>query len=125
MFNLTKTGIATAICAVMAISALPTESRAGVMRITDKSSVSLASPTDQVHWRRYYHRHWGRWNYGGPRAYGYWPGTTAPLLTAPSVAADGMYCATPVKTCLLYEAGWLGTGCSCKIPGGLARGTVE
>ena len=118
MFNLTKTGIATVICAVIAISALPTESRAGVMRITDKSSVSLASPTDQVHWRRYCHRHW-------PRAYGYWPGTTAPLLTAPSVAADGMYCATPVKTCLLYEPGWLGTGCSCKIPGGLARGTVE
>ena len=34
------------------------------MRITDKSSVSLASMTDQVHWRRHCHRHLGSWHNG-------------------------------------------------------------
>jgi len=64
---------------------------------------------------------------------------TAPLMTGRSVAVSGPesypvpggvagpghYCATPVKTCLLYEPGWLGTGCSCKVPGGRARGFVQ
>lgn len=50
---------------------------------------------------------------------------TAPLMTGRSVAASGNYCATPVKTCLLYEPGWVGTGCSCKVTGGRARGTVQ
>lgn len=48
--------------------------------------------------------------------------------TAPvpgGVAGPGNYCATPVKTCLLREPGWLGTGCSCKVPGGRARGFVQ
>ena len=60
---------------------------------------------------------------------------TAPLVTGrsvavsavagPGVAGSGSYCATPVKTCLLYESGWLGTGCSCRVPGGHARGFVQ
>jgi hypothetical protein len=60
---------------------------------------------------------------------------TAPLVTGrsvavsavagPGVAGSGNYCATPVKTCLLYESGWLGTGCSCRVYGGYARGFVE
>ena len=50
---------------------------------------------------------------------------TAPLVTGRSVAASGNYCATPVRTCLLYEPGWLGTGCSCRVYGGHARGLVE
>jgi hypothetical protein len=41
------------------------------------------------------------------------------------VVPSGDYCATPVKTCLLREPGVLGTGCSCHIPGGIARGVVE
>jgi hypothetical protein len=41
------------------------------------------------------------------------------------VAGSGNYCATSVKTCLLREPGWLGTGCSCRIPGGHARGFVQ
>ena len=46
---------------------------------------------------------------------------------APSapVASEGYYCATNVKTCLLNEPGWLGTGCSCKVSFGRARGIVE
>lgn len=64
---------------------------------------------------------------------------TAPLMTGRSVAVSGgisspvsgraggpgNYCATSVKTCLLYEPGWLGTGCSCRVSDGLARGFVE
>lgn len=55
---------------------------------------------------------------------------TAPLMTGRSVAVTGAagsgnYCTTPIKTCLLEESGWLGTGCSCKVPGGHARGFVE
>ena len=55
---------------------------------------------------------------------------TAPLMTGRSVAVavgagSGNSCATPVRTCLLYEPGWLGTGCSCRVPGGHARGFVQ
>ncbi len=64
---------------------------------------------------------------------------TAPLMTGRSVAVSGAasspvpggvagpgnYCATSVKTCLLRESGWLGTGCSCKVYGGRARGFVQ
>ena len=60
---------------------------------------------------------------------------TEPLMTGRSVAisavagsgvaGSGNYCGTPVKTCLLYEPGWLGTGCSCKVYGGHARGFVQ
>jgi hypothetical protein len=60
---------------------------------------------------------------------------TAPLTTGRSaavetvavtgVAGSGNYCATSVKTCLLNEPGWLGTGCSCTVYGGRARGFVQ
>lgn len=58
-------------------------------------------------------------NYGSG-SYGY----SGASYSAP-VASEGYYCATSEKTCLLNEPGWLGTGCSCKVPGGRARGTVE
>jgi hypothetical protein len=37
----------------------------------------------------------------------------------------GDYCATPAKTCELYSAARMGAGCSCKVPGGRAHGTVD
>jgi hypothetical protein len=53
---------------------------------------------------------------------------TAPLVTGRSVATGpvemGNYCTTPAKTCLLYNESWVGNGCSCRIPGGHARGSV-
>jgi hypothetical protein len=36
----------------------------------------------------------------------------------------GNYCATPVTTCALARASWVGAGCSCRTPGGRTRGTV-
>ncbi|HEX3497444.1 MAG TPA: hypothetical protein VHT02_09810 [Methylocella sp.] len=61
---------------------------------------------------------------------------TEPLMTGRSAAVEttvvvtgvagaGNYCATSVKTCLLNEPGWLGTGCSCRVAGGRARGFVQ
>ena len=97
-------------------------------------------------WHRGWHRHYYGYGYGYPYdyGYGYGPGlaavataplalaadATAPLMTGRSVAVStaagsGNYCATPVRTCLLYEPGWLGTGCSCKVYGGRARGFVQ
>ncbi|MEJ0095598.1 MAG: hypothetical protein WDN46_19990 [Methylocella sp.] len=76
--------------------------------------------------------------YGDPYGYGYgynygYPGyaystaaVAAPVTTGRSVATGGIgnYCATPVKTCELYHASYVGVGCSCKVSGGRARGTV-
>jgi hypothetical protein len=100
-------------------------------------------------WRHGYYRHYGwhrgwrrpYYGYGYGYPYGYGLGTgvaalataplalagaaTAPLMTGRSVAASGDYCATPVKTCLLYHSSWVGNGCSCKVYDGYARGTVE
>ncbi|HXW71952.1 MAG TPA: hypothetical protein VEK34_10990 [Methylocella sp.] len=49
-----------------------------------------------------------------------------PLVTGRSVAAGqmGNYCSTPAKACELYRALPAGSGCSCKAPGGRARGLV-
>jgi hypothetical protein len=51
---------------------------------------------------------------------------TAPLMTGRSVATGqmGKMCSTPVKTCELYHAAYVGDGCSCKVAGGHARGSV-
>lgn len=56
-----------------------------------------------------------------PSGYGYYGAATS----TPVVASEGYYCATGVKTCLLREPGWLGTGCSCAVSCGRARGIVE
>ncbi len=56
-----------------------------------------------------------------PVEFGYYGYPAAVEVVVPS----GDYCSTPVKTCLLREPGVLGTGCSCHIPGGIARGIVE
>jgi hypothetical protein len=72
--------------------------------------------------------------YGNP-GYAYAPGyyttqpqiaTTAPLVTGRSVAAGqiGDSCTTPVRTCQLIQASYVGVGCSCRVTGGRARGSV-
>jgi hypothetical protein len=101
-------------------------------------------PQEGDGWRYGWHYGWYphtyAYDYGYPYDYGYGYGTglaalataplaagaavTEPLMTGRSVAAAGNYCSTPEKTCLLKEPGWVGTGCSCKVPGGRARGTV-
>jgi hypothetical protein len=58
-----------------------------------------------------------------PIGLGYYAYSAAPVEEV--VVLGGNYCATSIKTCLLQEPGVLGTGCSCHIPGGIARGLVE
>jgi hypothetical protein len=37
----------------------------------------------------------------------------------------GGFCATPVRTCQLIDVAPIGTGCSCQVSGGRARGVVS
>lgn len=62
--------------------------------------------------------------YGYGQTYAYT--RTTPLVTGRSVAAGniGMHCATAPRTCLLKNASYVGVGCSCKVTGGRARGSV-
>jgi hypothetical protein len=71
---------------------------------------------------------WGWYNAG-------WAPFAVAALAAPLVIAAtaqpsyaevplGGFCATPVRTCQLYAAAPIGTGCSCRVAGGRARGAV-
>lgn len=62
-----------------------------------------------------------------PFAYETYGPTPAPLIMGRSVATGqmGIYCTTPAKTCELYHASYVGGDCSCRIPGGRARGLVS
>jgi hypothetical protein len=57
--------------------------------------------------------------------YGY-VAPAAPIVTGRSVAAAGLggLCATPLRTCQLVHASFVGGGCSCRVAGGRARGSV-
>ncbi|WP_069881037.1 hypothetical protein [Bosea sp. BIWAKO-01] len=58
--------------------------------------------------------------YESPYAYSY----SYPAYSTPVSGDVGGYCATPVRTCALIDPGLVGTGCSCRVSGGRARGTV-
>lgn len=94
MCSLTNISSTAAVCAIIAASLAPTSSFGGVMSITDKASVSLPSPTDQVDWRAYPHRHhhWHvGWHYGWPRyrygMYAGWNPASAPGVYASAAPA--------------------------------------
>jgi hypothetical protein len=97
-------------------------------------------------WRPYrpypYRRGWVGPAYWGPAyyPYGYYGGwgwgaaglatgvaigaaAAAPVYATP-VTGTGGYCATPARTCALTSPAPVGTGCSCRVSGGRARGTV-
>jgi hypothetical protein len=83
--------------------------------------MALGAPTS-------YPPSYGYYGSAYPSGYGYYGSANVGYYGAASptpVAVEGYYCATPVKTCLLSEPGWLGTGCSCKVSCGRARGIVE
>lgn len=56
------------------------------------------------------------------------PDTTAGSDGAPlagsGTAEMGKYCTTPAKTCSLRTPSLVGSACSCRVPGGRARGNV-
>lgn len=61
--------------------------------------------------------------YSDPYVYSY-PAYSYPAYSTQVVIAPGGYCSTPVRTCQLINIGVIGTGCSCAVWGGRARGTV-
>ena len=72
---------------------------------------------------------------GGAAAYPYYYGAPyydepayyyyrRPYYAAPVSSGIGDYCQTPVRTCKLINPAELGVGCSCRVAGGRARGTV-
>jgi hypothetical protein len=114
-----------------ALLALASTASAAPLGIAQASMVSPPTLIAQAHYDRCHTwrgRHYGWYR---PRHFAYYPrnvygsswgmAASTPLVSNQS----GNYCATPVKTCLLYEPGWLGTGCSCMVPGGRERGIVE
>jgi hypothetical protein len=68
------------------------------------------------------------YGYGYPNGYSSPPANVAvePVVAARSVADGplGNTCTTPVKACELRHASQIGNGCSCRVPGGRARGSV-
>jgi hypothetical protein len=50
--------------------------------------------------------------------------STYPVYQTPATSAVGGYCATAVRKCVLTSSAPVGTGCSCRVQGGRARGTV-
>lgn len=86
----------------------------------------------------YYSRRWGRpvyyrrntnWGWGVAGlatgvAIGAAAAQSAPVFATPIRSSIGGYCATPMRTCALINPAPVGTGCSCRVPGGRARGSV-
>jgi hypothetical protein len=66
------------------------------------------------------------YNYGYPAtgSSGYY--SVAPLVTGRSVATGqlGSYCTISLKACELQHPSYVGGACSCRVPGGRARGLV-
>jgi hypothetical protein len=68
------------------------------------------------------------WAYpAGSAPYSAFGSAPAPPVTGRSVATGqlGIYCDTPVKTCELYHASYVGGDCSCRVPGGRSWGSVS
>jgi hypothetical protein len=64
------------------------------------------------------------WGYGG-YGYGYgWDDDYYYDTPTYGYSSLGGFCATRVRTCQLYEPAPVGAPCSCRIPGGRARGSV-
>ncbi|GEO13747.1 hypothetical protein [Microvirga aerophila] len=80
----------------------------------------------------YYGNYYGGWGaglatgavIGAAATYPYYNYPYATYQT-PVASADGGYCVTAVRTCTLTSSAPIGTGCSCRVQGGRARGTVQ
>ncbi len=87
-----KSGVAGALCAALAVTALPGEAWAGPTSVAGPAAVNLSSQVENVHYYRHHrhhwrHRHWARHHY---YRYGYDPGAALfgaaalGLLSAPA-----------------------------------------
>lgn len=77
-------------------------------------------------WSYPYYNDWG-WGAAGlvvGATIGAVAASTYPVYATPVPSAVGSHCVTPVRTCALITPAPVGIGCSCRVPGGRARGTV-
>lgn len=89
------------ICGTAAFVGSINQSDAGVMSVAGKETLTLSSPIESVHYRRWHHRHYRRHAYWRHRHYyGYYPwfnpagavaGAAVGLATAPFWALGGYY----------------------------------
>lgn len=81
------------------------------------------------HWRPYYGAGFAApYYFGGypyDYGYGYGYGYDEVYGYPAEPGGYGQYCVTRVKTCRLIEPSIVGTGCSCRVTGGRARGVVR
>ena len=83
----------------------------------------------------YYGNYYGGWGWGAAGlatgaiigAAATYPYYNYPYSTyqTPVSSTVGGYCVTQVRTCALINPSQVGTGCSCRVPGGRARGIVQ
>lgn len=71
-----------------------------------------------------YPYYYGTPYYEEPAYYYRRPYYAEPYYAAPVSSGIGNYCQTPVRTCQLINPADLGAGCSCRVAGGRARGSV-
>lgn len=73
----------------------------------------------------YYYYYYGApyYDYEAPYYYGR-PYYAEPYYVAPVSSGIGEYCRTPVRICRLINPAELGVGCSCRVAGGRAHGSV-
>ncbi len=94
-----KSGVAGALCGVMALSTMPAEVLAGPMSMASPADMGLTSPIETIHYRRHRHRHYVR--YYHPRryyrrgyAYRYDPAGAIFAATALGIMGAGIAAAT-------------------------------
>ena len=94
--------------------------------------VNWARPYHHARWDRWGHRRWWGPAIGvGLATGGYWGWDDYYANPYINVGYDvgvgglGGLCATPVRTCQLIDVAPIGTGCSCQVSGGRARGVVS
>ncbi|RNJ47963.1 hypothetical protein D1O30_21230 [Methylocystis hirsuta] len=94
-----KSGVAGALCGVLALSTMPAEVVAGPMGMASPADMGFTSPIETIHYRRHRHRHYVR--YYHPRryyrrgyAYRYDPAGAIFAATALGIMGAGIAAAT-------------------------------
>ena len=92
----------------------------------------VGRPFQRARWGRWDHRRWWGPGIGVGLATGtfwgwddYYANPYINVGYDVGIGGLGGFCATPVRTCQLIDVAPIGTGCSCQVGGGRARGVVS